>query len=62
MEAALPQEIDYIKLVKHQLDHEKGKLTYEFYSSEEIRKPTIVAVDVIHKPEGWKIRSFAMDS
>ncbi|RFU65369.1 hypothetical protein [Peribacillus glennii] len=56
------KEIGYIKLIDHELDSGKGKLTYEFYSSDEVKKPTIVDVDIIQKPEGWKISNFAIDS
>ncbi|CAH0347167.1 hypothetical protein [Bacillus sp. CECT 9360] len=48
-------DISYIRLIDYELNKEKGKLVYEFFSSEDDTKTATVAVEVVHNPEGWKI-------
>lgn len=54
-------DISYIRLIDHELNKEKGKLVYEFFSEDDTKTAT-VAVEVVHNPEGWKINHCSIES
>jgi hypothetical protein len=54
-------KVSYVRLIGHELNENKGKLTYEFYSGSPDSKVEKVAVEVVQQPEGWKINRCAVE-